>query len=208
MIVIGLTGSIGMGKTTAANMLRDMGLPVHCSDEAVREMTRPGGKAFATVARSFPEAYDKKKNTLDRAKLGEIVFEDPEKKKALEEILHPLVIQSQKDFLRAQALKRCDMAVLDIPLLFETGAERRVDYTIVVTAPEFIQRGRVLSRPGMSEERFDSVIKSQMTDREKCARADYVVQTGDGLASTRKALSRTITDIKSLAQNPKGPHSP
>lgn len=192
MIVLGLTGSIGMGKSTAANMLRDMGLPVHCSDEAVRAATKTGGSAFKAVAESFPEAYDKKENRIDRALLADIVFQDEEKRRALEDILHPVAVNSQKKFLRTQALARADIVVLDIPLLYETGADTRVDYVIVLTAPLFIQRQRVLSRAGMNEERFASVLETQMTDAEKCARADFVVQTGNGMAYTRKELAAII----------------
>lgn len=195
MIVIGLTGSIGMGKTTAATMFARMNIPVHDSDRAVHELLAPGGAAVAAVARAFPKAHDRKQNAINRAALARIVFADPEKRRALEAILHPLVRDSQNRFLALQQRRRAAMAVLDIPLLFETGAESRVDYTIVVTAPAFIQRQRVMARPGMTEEAFYRRLASQMPDAEKRRRADFIVQTGNGRACTYRALQKIVRDL-------------
>jgi dephospho-CoA kinase len=195
MIVLGLTGSIGMGKSTAASMLEKMGLAVHNSDDAVHGLLSPKGAAFEIVAVSFPEAWDKKTHTIRRDILGKMVFENVEKRKELESILHPLVQKSQIDFIKKQhALGRAGV-VLDIPLLFETGADARVDYTLVVTAPDFIQRQRVLGRPNMNEEKFERIRAAQMPDGEKCARADFVVQTGLGYGYTYRALKKIVKQI-------------
>lgn len=195
MIIVGLTGGIGMGKTTAANMLRDLGYPVHDSDAAVHKMLVRGGKAVAAVAAAFPESYDSKNKCIDRRKLGAVIFKDPVKRKRLEAIIHPLVQESQNNFLRHHAGRRAKLVVLDIPLLFETGAEARVDYVICVSAPEHIQRQRVLARPGMTEAEFERRKASQMPDAEKQKRADFVVQTGQGLAPTYRDLKRIAAQL-------------
>lgn len=196
MIVIGLTGSIGMGKSTAANMLRDMGVPVHDSDAAVHELLAPGGAGVEAVAAMFPDCRDKDAGGIDRRKLGAAVFGDAGALRALESILHPLVREQQQSFIRAQQRAGAAMVALDIPLLFETGAEARCDYTIVVSAPAAIQRQRVLARPGMTEEAFEKRLAQQMSDADKRARADFVVQTGIGMAHTRQELAQVLRTIK------------
>lgn len=196
MIVLGLTGSIGMGKTTAAGMLKKLGCAVHDSDKAVHSALEPYGAAFEEVALTFPDAWDKKKHRIKRPALAEIIFKDPEKKKELENILHPVVRQDQKKFIRQQQALGKKIAVLDIPLLFETGAENRVDYTIVVSAPYYIQRRRVLSRPNMTEEKFHAILSAQMPDHEKRMRADFVIPTSMGLAYTYNSLKKVIQEIK------------
>lgn len=196
MIVIGLTGSIGMGKSTAARMLADMGVPVHDSDAAVHELLGPGGAGVEPVAARFPAALDHKKKAIDRAALGRAVFDNPDERRALEALLHPLVQESQAAFIRAQKRAGRVMVALDIPLLFETEAENRVDVTIVLTAPPDIQRQRVLARPGMTAERFEKILASQMPDAEKRRRADFVVQTGAGMAHTRQALAGIVRELK------------
>lgn len=195
MIILGLTGSIGMGKSTATAMLRGMGIPVHCSDEAVHQLLGPRGEAVRAVAAAFPESHDKKRQMIDRSVLGRLVFSQPEERVRLEAILHPLVIESQRRFLAFHARARRPLVVLDIPLLFETGADQRVDYTAVVTAPAFIQRMRVLTRPDMTPEKFANILGSQMPDTEKRCRADFVIDTGLGLAHTRKALRALLGQI-------------
>jgi dephospho-CoA kinase len=192
MIVFGLTGSIGMGKSTAANMLKLQGVPVHDSDRAVHAALLPGGAAFEEVAVTFPEAWDKKSRIIDRKALGDIVFHDKAELKRLEAILHPVAAASQKKFIQSMKAKGKRAVVLEIPLLFETGAEARVDYTIVVTAPPAIQRRRVMARKNMTEEKFNRILESQMPDREKQARADFVVQTGLGLAATFRELRKIL----------------
>lgn len=195
MIVIGLTGSIGMGKSTAAAQLAQMGIASHDSDAVARAAIGPGGAAVPAVAEAFPEAYDRKTNAIDRRILGPLVFADPEKKKILESIVHPYAVDSQRVFLKEQKALGARFAVLDIPLLFETGAEKRVDVVIVVSCPAFMQRRRVLARDGMSEEKFANILKSQIPDHEKRRRADFVVQTGLGLAYSHRALKRIINQL-------------
>ncbi|MEM6780486.1 MAG: dephospho-CoA kinase [Pseudomonadota bacterium] len=192
MIVYGLTGSIGMGKSTAADMIKRMGIPVHDSDAEVHEVMRPGGLAFEEVAVTFPEAWDKKKHVIKRDVLADIVFNNDGEREKLEGILHPYVRAAQQAFVRKSQVMGQNKVVLDIPLLFETGADKRVDETIVVTAPDFMQRQRVLSRAGMNEELFEKILSKQISDGEKRARADYVVQTGLGLAHTYRTLHEIL----------------
>lgn len=196
MIVLGLTGSIGMGKSRAAQMLRIMGVPVHDSDRAVHYALSPRGEAYEEVAVTFKDAWDLKTRTINRKKLGEIVFSDPEKLKELEAILHPAAQRSQLKFLRVMQAKGKKIVALEIPLLFETGAEDRVDYTICVTAPPAIQMRRVLARPNMTFEKYNSILNSQMPDGEKRARSDFVVQTGLGFARTFQDLKKILRIVK------------
>lgn len=208
MIILGLTGSIGMGKSTAARMLRDMGIPVHDSDQAVHELMDPGGAAVKAVADAFPGCYDFMKKSINRAVLRGMVRNDNEKLDLLESILHPLVVARQQEWLREQRLLGVAVAALDIPLLFETGAESRVDYTIVVTCPEFLQRERVLERDGMTAEDLDFMLNRQMSDAEKRARADFVVQTGNGFAYTRQELQRIVSEIRGQQPRHESHHFP
>jgi dephospho-CoA kinase len=194
MIILGLTGSIGMGKTTAATMLRDMGVPVHESDAAVHKLLAPGGAAVAAVQRTFPGAGDGQ-GGIDRAALGHIVFGVASARKKLELILHPPVVQLQHDFIAAQKKSGAPVVVLDIPLLYETGAEKRVDYVIVVTAPPGVQRARVLAR-GLTEEQFQARLALQIPDEEKRKNADFVVQTDKGLDYTREELHKIVERVK------------
>ncbi len=196
MITIGLTGSIGMGKTTAAKMLSVMGCAVHDSDHCVHRALKPHGLAFEEVAVTFPEVWNKKTHTIDRKKLGRLVFSDFEKKQALESILHPIVQQDQRRFLQTQIKADRNFSVLDIPLLFETGADRRVDVTAVVTAPFSMQRRRVLSRDNMSEDKFYSILDAQMLDVHKRALADFIVPTGLGRAYTYKVLQSMLRELR------------
>lgn len=195
MIIIGLTGSIGMGKSTAARMLKKMGVAVHDSDDVVRQLLEPYGQAFEEVAVTFPESWDKKKHVIKRDVLADIIFHDEGKRHELEKIIHPIVKQSQKKFIQKQQRLGQKAVVLDIPLLFETGAQNRVDYTFVVSSPYHIQRRRVLSRPNMSEEKFQGILSSQLPDREKSMRADFVIPTGMGLAYTYRALEKSLKEI-------------
>lgn len=199
MITLGLTGSIGMGKSTVGDMLKKLGCAVHDSDIAVRQALAPDGNAFEEVAVTFPDAWDKKKHIIKKDVLSEIIFSDKEKREELEGILHPAAQLSQRNFLKRQQALGRDISVLDIPLLFETGAERRVDYTLVASAPYHIQRRRVLSRPGMDEEKFLSILNTQMPDQTKCAYADFVVPTGLGYAYTFKVLQKILREIKNAS---------
>lgn len=196
MIVIGITGSIGMGKSTISAMLEEMGVPVHDSDVAVHKALSAEGSAFEEVAVTFPDAWDKKTRTLDRKKLGALVFGDAQKRKMLEAIVHPAVWDSQNKFLMAEKRMGRKIVAMDIPLLFETGAEKRVDKVIVASAPPDIQKRRVLSRPHMTEEKFAAILASQMSDAEKRTRADYIVETGLGLAHSRRMLVKIIASLR------------
>lgn len=202
MIVIGLTGSIGMGKSTVAAMLEELGVPVHDSDKTVHELMMPGEAGYNAIVAAFPYfEYPKlyKDKVIDRAALGALVFSDDEKREILESILHPLVRESQQKFIRDQKRIGREMAALDIPLLFETGAEARIDFTIVASAPFHVQKERVLARPGMTEEKFESILSRQIPDAEKCARADFVVHTGLGRAQSMKELKLILNEIKKRA---------
>ncbi len=190
-----------MGKSTVGAMMRGMGVPVHESDEAVHTLLKRDSPARPALAAAFPyyeysELYQKKTYDFDRKALARLVFHDDEQRALLESILHPFVQAEQQDFIGEHARKGYDMACLDIPLLFETGAEQRVDYTITVSAPAFLQKQRAMARPNMSEEKFARIAARQMSDAEKCRRADYVIKTGIGRAHSMKALKGVLADIK------------
>ena len=193
-IVLGLTGSIGMGKSTAADMLRQLGLPVFDADAVVHKLQAPGGQAIPAIARAFPDLVTE--GVLDRARLAKRAFDAPDVLHRLEHILHPLVHEAETRFRRFAALGRRPLVVLDIPLLFESGAERRCDYTLVVTAPPFVQKARVLKRPGMTPARFRAVLDKQMPDLEKRRRADFVIPTGAGRYHTRNALREIVRQTR------------
>lgn len=194
LVVIGLTGSIGMGKSTAARMLREMGIPVFDADAEVHRMMARGGGAVAAVESAFPGVVVD--GAVDRAKLGARVFGDAAALKRLERILHPRVGEAERRFLARAAMQRAGMVVRDVPLLFETGGDRRCDHTIVVSAPEHIQAARVLSRPGMTRERLAQVRAKQMPDAEKRRRADFVVPTGLDKRFTRNRLRDIVRTIR------------
>ena len=194
MIVLGLTGSIGMGKSAAASVLRQMGIPVHDADLSVHRLMGPGGAAVGLVAAAFPGTV--RNGGIDRKELGRRVFADPAALKRLESILHPLVRAQERIFVHSCHRQRRRVAVLDIPLLFETGGEKRCDAVIVVTAPQFLQDQRVLKRPGMSRERLREITRQQMPDVEKRKRADFIVQTGLGKRVSRTALLRILKRLK------------
>ncbi len=184
--IIGLTGSIGMGKSTAAAMLREAGLPVFDADGEVHRMMAPGGAAVAPIEAAFPGTITA--GAVDRALLGARVFADPQALRRLEGIVHPLVGRAERAFLRRAARERKPAAVRDVPLLFETGGEKRCDWTVVVSAPAHIQAARVLARPGASRERLEQVRAQQTPDAVKRKRADVVVPTGAGKRLTRDRL--------------------
>ena len=195
MIVLGLTGSVGMGKSTATRLLRRCGIPVHDADAAVHRLLARGGGAVAPVAAVFPEAV--RDGAIDRSALGKRVFGDPAALRQLESILHPLVRQSERGFLARQRRERRAVAVLDIPLLFETGGERRCNAVLVVSAPRRIQLARVLGRPGMSVARLAGIEARQMNDAEKRRRADFVIATG---LSRRHSLARLCRALKRIRE--------
>jgi dephospho-CoA kinase len=196
MIVVGLTGSIGMGKSNAAGVLRRLGIPVHDADAAVHRLLGPGGGAVRAVARAFPDAL--KNDGIDRKALGDIVFGDTPALRRLEAILHPLVRRSSRMFLMRATRERRRMVVLDVPLLFESGGENSVDLVIVVTAPASVQRQRVLARPGMSEAKFRAILARQVPDQEKRRRASFVVRTGGHRGDTYRQLLRIVARIGKL----------
>jgi dephospho-CoA kinase len=182
-----------MGKSTAAQMLRRLGVPVHDADAAVHQLLAGDRKVRAEIAARFPNVIGEGAGgTIDRQALGAAVFSDAAARKDLEAILHPRVRAAAKRFLRNQARAGAPLVVLDIPLLYETGGEANVDGVLVVTAPEFLQVRRVLSRPGMSVEKFEGILASQVPDREKRRRADYIVETGLGKAYTYRRLQQLV----------------
>lgn len=193
--IIGLTGSIGMGKSVTASLLREMGIPVHDSDACVHGLLMPGQIAYASVVQEFGSDILNDNKTIDRQKLGRLVFGDDEQKKILEDILHPWVRQSQADFITAEKGNGQKAVILDIPLLYETGAETRCDFVICVTAPRFIQRARVLKRQGMTPLKFAAISASQISNREKCRRADFVVQTWLGRRFAKWQLKKILHKI-------------
>ncbi len=195
VFVIGLTGSIGMGKSTASSMLKSMGLPIFDADATVHGLMAKGGAAVAAVEAAFPGvAVD---GAVSRPELGKRVFGNDPALRQLERILHPRVGQAERAFLAGVARRRLRYAVRDVPLLFETGGDKRCDATVVVSAPAHIQRARVLARPGMTEERLNLILAKQMPDAKKRQRADYVVPSGLGRRVTRDALAAILRDIKS-----------
>lgn len=191
MIVIGLTGSIGMGKSTVAQMFAEEGAPAFNSDDAVHALYAPGGAGVGPVGAAFPGVV--KDGAVDRAALSARVVDNAGALKRLEAIVHPLVARAQAQFLDAARAAGAEAVVLDIPLLFETGAESRVDTVVVVSAPADVQRARVLARPGMTVEKFESLLAKQVPDFEKRARADFTINTGGSLEETRKRV-RTVLD--------------
>ncbi len=188
MRIIGLTGSIGMGKTTTAGFFSAAGIPVHDADAAVHRLY--DGLAAAAVEAAFPGTAPD--GVVDRDRLAEAVLGDPEALNRLEAIVHPLVRQDEQAFLQAAAKAGAPMAVLEIPLLFETGAENRCDAVVVVTAKPEIQRQRVLKRPGMSEDRLNAVLARQMPDAEKRKRAHFLVFTDDDMDSAKRQVTAIV----------------
>lgn len=194
MIVLGLTGSIGMGKTTASKALRRMGIPVHDADAAVHRALAPGGAAVSAIEREFPGVV--RNGRIDRQALGRRVFGDPAALARLEAIVHPLVRVSAEAFLRHCALRRESLVVLDVPLLFETGRDADVDMTILVSAPAFIQAQRVLRRPGMTADKLRDIRARQMPDRDKRRLADFIVPTGLGRRDSLRSLARIVRLVR------------
>ena len=196
-MILGLTGSIGMGKTTTAAMFRDAGIPVFDADAAVHALYRgaavaPVEAAFAGVARG---------GAVDRELLRQRVLDDPSALRRLEAIVHPLVRDERAAFLTTAEAAGDDLVVLDIPLLYETGGDAEVDAVVVVTAPEPVQKARVLARPGMTEARLSAILRRQVPDAEKRARARFVVDTGDGLEAARRQVAAVIAALRQERTN-------
>ena len=188
-----LTGSIAMGKRTAADAFRRLGVPVFDADAEVHRLLAHGGAAVARVAEAFPGVL--KDGAIDRRALGAQVFGDAQALRRLEEILHPMVGAARRRFLRGAAARRSALVVLDIPLLFEGGGERQCGHVVVVSAPAFVQRARALARDGMTEEKFDAILAQQTPDAEKRARADFVIPTGLGKRHGLDVIRRLLAGL-------------
>ena len=191
MIVLGLTGSIGMGKSTTAKMFAEAGVPVHDSDEAVHRLY--AGKAAPLVEAAFPGTTVA--GVVDRAKLAERVLGDGAALKSLETVIHPLVRADAEAFLARHRNAGAPIVVLDIPLLFETGGRNRVDKVVVVTATAEVQHSRVLARPGMTEEKLASILARQVPDAQKRRQADFIIDTGQGMDAARAAVAAIIAEL-------------
>ncbi|MGO4317708.1 dephospho-CoA kinase [Agrobacterium sp. MCAB5] len=197
MIVIGLTGSIGMGKTTTAKLFAAEGIPVLDSDAVVHDLY--SAEAVPMIEAAFPGTTIS--GTVDRLELGNILRENPANFSKLEAIVHPLVRERQEAFLRKAREENQNFAVLDIPLLFETGAETRVDKIVVVSCAPEIQRQRVLSRPGMTEEKFEMILARQMPDAEKRRRADFIIDSGNGVEAARDQVREILQRLSAGSGN-------
>jgi dephospho-CoA kinase len=194
MIIVGLTGSIGMGKSTTSAMFLAEGIPVYDADAAVHALYAKGGAAVAPVEAAFLGVVQN--GAIDRALLSAHVVGKPEALKRLEAIVHPLAGESRKAFFEEAIAKGADMVVLDIPLLFETGGERNVSAVVVVSAPADLQRERVMARPDMTAEKLDAILARQVPDAEKRARADIVIDTALGLESARDQVRAAIARLR------------
>lgn len=192
MIIVGLTGSIGMGKSTTAKMFRDLGVPVNDADEVVHDLYR--GEAVPRVEAAFPGVV--KDGAIDRAELSRQLVAAPDRLGELEQIVHPLVREREREFLVKHRAAGAPFVLLDIPLLFETKAEARVDRVVVVTCDPEIQRERVLRRPGMTEEKFAMILARQVPDSEKRARADYLIDTSDSFDVTREQVRAVVDRLR------------
>lgn len=190
---LGLTGSIGMGKSTTARFFAEAGVPVWDADAAVHRLYAPGGAAVAAIAALHPPAVAA--GAVDRAVLKTWIAQDPAALQRIEAAVHPLVAADRADFIAQAEAAGAPLVVLDIPLLFETGAETAMDAVLVVSAPPEVQRARVLARPGMTGPQLDTILRRQMPDAEKRARADYVIET-TGLEQTRAAVQDLIARIR------------
>ncbi|HAT87022.1 dephospho-CoA kinase [Cohaesibacter gelatinilyticus] len=192
MIKIGLTGSIGMGKSTTGQMFVELGCPLHDADASVHRLYK--GKAAPLIEATFPGTTNQ--DGVNRHALAKVVLNDDAAMKKLESIIHPLVHEEEQTFFERAVKDGAECVVLDIPLLFETNATARCDVIVVVSAPEDIQRERVLARPGMSVEKFEAIKARQMPDAEKRKRADYVIETGNGMIEAKEQVARIVEELK------------
>ena len=199
MIILGLTGSIGMGKSTTAKLFAEAGVPVYDADAAVHMLYE--GEAAPAIEAAFPGATVDGK--VDRNRLSARVVHDPAAIKRLEQIVHPMLGASRQKFLRDAEQSGAPVAVVDVPLLFETGGEERVDAVVVVTTTPEIQRQRILERPNMSDEKLDAILTRQMPDSEKQKRAHFVVDTSHGLDPVRKRIRDILNEaVKMTPRRP------
>jgi dephospho-CoA kinase len=197
MISVGLTGSIGMGKSTTAAMFAKAGAPVYDADAEVRRLYAAGGAAVAPIGEAFAGAIVD--GAVDRGRLGELVLGDPAALSKLNALVWPLMGAARAEFFRQAEAAGAPLVVLDIPLLFETGGERSVDVTVVVTAPEAMQRERVLARPGMTQEKLEAILQAQIPDAEKRRRADFVIDTSLGMESARRQVEAIMAVLRERA---------
>lgn len=198
MLTVGLTGSIGMGKSTVAKMFAEEGVPLFDADAAVHALYAKGGAAVEPVRAAFPEAVVD--GAVDRAVLSRLVLGKPEEIKTLERIVHPLVGQARQRFLEAAKASGALLAILEIQMLLEGSGWKDVDVVVVVSAPADMQRQRVLSRPGMTEEKFAAILSNQMPDSEKRKRADYIIDTGVSLQQTRAQVRDLLAILRERAK--------
>ena len=194
MITVGLTGSIGMGKSTTAAMFAEAGAPVYDADAEVAALYAKGGAAVGPLEAAFPGVV--LDGAVDREALRLKVLGDPEAMKRLNAVVHPLLGRRPRRLLQRAEASGADIVVLDIPLLFETGGEARVDAVVVVSAPAAVQRERVLARPGWTDQRLDAILAQQLPDAEKRARADFVIDTGPGLEAARQQVAAVIAALR------------
>ncbi len=202
MISVGLTGSIGMGKSTALAMFAELGVPVWSADEAVHRLYAPGGAGVDAIRALAPAAVGG--DGVDRPKLRQAILADPSLLPRVEAAVHPLVEQDRNAFLERARAGGAAVAVCDIPLLFETGGEARLDKVVVVTAPAADQRARVLARPGMTEAALEAILARQVPDAEKRERADYLIDTGGPKSATRERVRAILADLTGATPETKG----
>jgi dephospho-CoA kinase len=193
-LLVGLTGSIGMGKTETARLFARFGIPVYDADLAVHRLYAPGGMGVAAIGKVFPECVSS--GRVDRTCLSEKIRADRMALAKVEAIVHPLLVGEQEGFVSDAAANGADIVLLDIPLLFETGADMRMDAVVVVTAPEAVQRARVLARPGMSEELFERIVSRQLPDVDKRKRADFIVETDKGISDAEDQVKRIVLELR------------
>ncbi|HTK79615.1 MAG TPA: dephospho-CoA kinase [Rhizomicrobium sp.] len=196
--LVGLTGSIGMGKTETGKMFARLGIPVYDADASVHQLYERGGAAVEKIAKEFPGCVAG--GRVDRGALADRVTGDPQALQRLEHIVHPLVAEEQRRFLARFAAQGADIVVLDIPLLFETGGHQRMDAVVVVSAPQAIQRARVLSRAAMTEDKLDQILERQMPDAEKRAQAHFVVETGKGFEHAFEQVKQIVAALREQRQ--------
>ncbi len=197
MIILGLTGSIGMGKSTTAKMFAEAGVPVWDADATVHALYAPGGEGAEALVKIAPDAVDE--TGVNRAKLREAILEDPGLLVGIERAIHPLVAQNRADFLKRAESEGRRLVLCDIPLLFETGAEGWLDKVVVVTAPADVQRHRVLERPGMTEAAFEAILAKQVSDLVKREKADYLIDTSQGLDHARARVAEIVEELQTDA---------
>ena len=197
MIIVGLTGSIGMGKSTVSRSFVSYGAVAWDADQAVHKLMGINGLAVRSVGKEFPESIAKKSGLeyVDRNILGRMIFDNVEALRRLESIIHPLVHNSKKKFLSIARQQRCSLVILDIPLLFETGGDLSCNATVVASAPKFVQKARVLRRKNMTGSKFEAILRHQMSDLEKCRRADFIVKTGQSYRFSHKIVGEIVREL-------------